>query len=29
MDIWTLKLVMSDMLEETVRVMTAATDAPG
>ena len=29
MHIWTLKLVMSTMLEDTVRVRVAAVDAPG
>jgi hypothetical protein len=29
MHIWTLKLVMPDMLEDTVRVRVAAVDCPG
>jgi hypothetical protein len=29
MHIWTVKLVMSTMLEDTVRVRVAATDCPG
>jgi hypothetical protein len=29
MHIWTLKLVMSTMLEDTVRVRVAAVDCPG